>query len=125
MNKHKVISPFAVVVIIFVIGLSFSCSGDDNSTSSNGSSNPPPANAVNIAGLAFSPTNLTVKAGTTVTWTNNDAATHTVTSDNGAFTSSGNLKTNDTYQFTFMTAGSYPYHCTIHPSMQATITVTP
>ena len=85
----------------------------------------PPPNSVSITGFAFSPKTLSVKQGTTVTWTNKDATTHTVTSDNGGFTSSGNLSQNETYQVTFNTVGNFPYHCAIHPSMTGTIGVTP
>jgi plastocyanin len=73
---------------------------------------------------AFSPATLTVPKGTTVIWTNKSDAPHTVTSDNGAFTESSNLSENQTFQTTFTTAGTYTYHCEIHPSMKATIIVT-
>ena len=69
---------------------------------------------------------LTVPAGTRVTWTNQDTAPHTVTSDTGAFDSgiATSLSNGATFSFTFATAGSFAYHCEIHPSMKATITVT-
>jgi plastocyanin len=97
------------------------------SCSSNPSGpNPGPGpNGVSIAGLAFNPPGLNVKTGTKVTWTNNDNVTHTVTSDNGGFTSSGNLGPGSSYSVTFTTAGSFSYHCTIHPTMKGTINVTP
>jgi plastocyanin len=60
--------------------------------------------------------------GTTVTWTNNDSVTHTVTADAGAF-DSGALSPGHTYSFTFRTSGTYSYHCSIHRSMTATIIV--
>ena len=82
-----------------------------------------PPNTVIIQNFAFSPNNLTVKAGTTVTWINKDSTAHTVTSDSGAFTSSGNLNTGTNYTFTFTKAGTYPYHCSIHPSMTGQIIV--
>lgn len=78
--------------------------------------------AIAIEGFAFGPAELTVPAGTTVTWTNNDGAPHTVTADDGSF-GSENLATGDTFSFTFDTPGTYTYHCEIHPSMTATITV--
>ncbi|SYZ73521.1 exported hypothetical protein [Candidatus Zixiibacteriota bacterium] len=114
-------------VLVLAVGmLLYSCSSKSNPTSSSGGGvgggNP---NAVTISGFAFNPSSTTVKMGTTVTWTNNDAVTHTVTSDDGKFTSSGNLGQGAKYSYTFNTAGSYPYHCSIHPSMTGTITVTP
>ena len=78
--------------------------------------------SVEIADFAFSPAELTVPAGTTVTWTNNDSAPHTVTSDDGAF-DSGRLDEGDTFEFTFEEAGTFAYHCDFHPNMTATITV--
>jgi plastocyanin len=79
-------------------------------------------NAVTIASFAFGPASLTVKVGTTVTWTNNDSVTHTVTADAGAF-ASGPLAPGQSFQFTFRKAGTYTYHCSIHPTMTATIIV--
>ncbi|HKF38519.1 MAG TPA: cupredoxin family copper-binding protein, partial [Ktedonobacteraceae bacterium] len=79
-------------------------------------------NSVSIANFAFSPTSLTVKVGTKVSWTNNDSVTHTVTADKGAF-NSGPLAPGSTFSFTFTKAGTYSYHCNIHASMRATIVV--
>jgi plastocyanin len=81
------------------------------------------ANNVTIQGDAFSPSNLTVKVGDTVTWINNDNHDHTVTSDTGAF-NSGNIANGSTFSFTFNTVGTYSYHCSIHTSMTGTIVVT-
>ena len=114
----------AVILGVLAVFVLVSCSGSDKITNSGGGGTPA-ANAVNISGFAFSPGNLTVKAGTEVTWTNKDSAPHTVTSDDSKFASSGNLSQNQTYKITFATAGIYAYHCTIHPSMTGTVTVTP
>jgi plastocyanin len=78
--------------------------------------------AVSIANFAFNPADLTVKAGDSVTWTNNDSAPHTVTSDSGAF-DSGQLSQGAKFTQKFDKAGTYSYHCTNHPSMTAKITV--
>ncbi len=75
-----------------------------------------------IENLAFSPAALTVPIGTTVIWTNNDATTHTVTSNTGLF-DSGSLNNGATFSFTFNTKGTFEYHCTIHTTMHGTITV--
>jgi len=79
--------------------------------------------AVTIKGFAFGPATLEVAAGTTVTWTNEDSTPHTVTGDKNEF-DSGNLDPGKTFTHTFDKAGTFAYHCTIHPSMKATITVT-
>jgi len=80
--------------------------------------------SINISNFAFSPASLTVKAGSTVTWTNNDATTHTVTGDTGTTLNSGNLAPSQTYSKTFTTQGTFGYHCSIHPFMTGTVTVT-
>ena len=80
--------------------------------------------AVTIAGFAFSPGALTVKVGTSVTWTNQDSVAHTVTADDGSF-DSGHLGNGLTFKQTFAKAGTFAYHCAIHRSMTASITVTP
>ena len=83
------------------------------------------SNAVMIKNFAFSPAMLTVKTGSTVTWTNQDTAPHQVASDPGtpvAF-SSDSLANGASYQFTFTQPGTYTYYCTIHPTMKGTIIV--
>jgi plastocyanin len=80
------------------------------------------ANDVFIQGMAFSPSTITVTAGTAVTWTNKDAVTHNVTS-NPALFSSGGMGNGATYSFTFANKGTFNYSCTIHPSMIGTVVV--
>ncbi len=80
--------------------------------------------AVDIAGYAFMPADLTVVTGTTMTWTNQDSFPHTVTSDAGGW-DSGILFQGQSYAVTFATPGTYPIYCAFHHSfMQRTITVT-
>jgi len=77
---------------------------------------------VKIAGFSFDPSTITIKVGTTVKWINLDSAAHTVAADDNSWTSV-RLKQGDTYTHTFDQAGTYPYHCGLHSSMQATIIV--
>ena len=101
--------------------------GMDMPTTSQSTSDKPVAtNSVSIKNFAFDPAVITVKAGTTVTWTNSDQDPHTVTSDgkSGPLNSKP-LNQGDTYQHTFTQAGTFSYLCTIHPFMTATVTVTP
>ncbi len=79
---------------------------------------------VSIANFEFTPNNLTVHVGTKVTWTNSDSAPHTVTADDGSF-SSGTLNKDGTFSFTFSKEGTFAYHCANHPSMLASVTVVP
>lgn len=75
-----------------------------------------------IEGFAFNPGALDVAAGTTVTWTNNDSAPHTVTATDGSF-QSGTLQQGDSFSYTFETAGEFSYFCEFHANMTATVTV--
>jgi plastocyanin len=77
---------------------------------------------VKIDNYTFEPQKLTIKAGTTVTWKNQDDIPHTVTSTTRAFKSKA-LDTDDSFSFTFTTPGTYEYFCSLHPHMTATIVV--
>ena len=78
------------------------------------------SNSINIQNFAFSPATLTVKKGTTVTWTNNDSAPHQIKS---ATFNSGQLGNGQSFSFAFDTAGTFDYSCAIHPSMLGKIIV--
>jgi plastocyanin len=95
-----------------------SAAGTDGSTTTAAAG----GDAVAIADYAFSPTPLTVAAGTTVTWTNADDFDHTTTADDGAW-DSGPLSTGDPFEHTFEEPGTFAYHCDIHNFMQAEIVV--
>ena len=78
---------------------------------------------VRIEDFAFSPANIVVDVGTTVTWTNYGSIGHTVTSDDGDELDSALLDREDTFSHTFDQPGEYFYHCTPHPNMQGLVTV--
>jgi plastocyanin len=82
-----------------------------------------PATAISIDNFTFTPQSLTVKAGTTVTWTNKDDIPHGIAATNNAFKRSQALDTDDSFSFTFTTPGSYQYFCYVHPHMTGTIVV--
>jgi plastocyanin len=79
---------------------------------------------VQIDNFAFAPAALTVTAGTTVTWKNEDDSPHRIGDKNGTFKSTA-LDTDDTFSHTFAAPGEYPYICTIHPYMVGKIIVKP
>lgn len=96
-----------------------------NPSSTGAPAAPVTGNAVAIKNFAFSPATLKVKVGTTVTWTNQDADAHTVTSaGSGGPLHSAALTTHGTYSYTFTKPGTYAYLCTIHPFMTGTVEVT-
>ncbi|MDJ0831984.1 MAG: cupredoxin family copper-binding protein [Gammaproteobacteria bacterium] len=78
---------------------------------------------LNIQGMAFQPASMTVKAGSTVTWVNNDSAPHTVTSTDGGPLASGTLNRGSSYSVTLDQPGTYNYVCKFHPRMRASIVV--
>lgn len=79
---------------------------------------------VGIDGFAFTPSEITVTPGTTVTWANHDQVPHTVTAkDKGGELSSQALDTDDTYAHTFTRPGDYAYYCTVHPFMTGVVHV--
>lgn len=84
---------------------------------------PAAAGAVTIVDFGFEPAALSVAVGSTVTWTNDGSAPHTVKWSDGT-SESPNLGSGATYERTFDAAGEYPYVCGIHGSMKGTITVT-
>ena len=78
--------------------------------------------AVTIDNFTFNPQRLTVSAGSTVTWTNNDTTAHTSTATDGSW-NSGTIAPGATFSRAFPARGTFPYHCTIHPGMVGTVTV--
>lgn len=78
--------------------------------------------SVTIVNFSFQPATLTIPVGTTVTWTNQDTAPHTSTSDTGVW-NSGTLSTGQSYSRTFSQPGTFPYHCNVHPNMHGTVVV--
>ncbi len=80
------------------------------------------ANSSSLTSTAYSPNPITVTRGSTVTWTNNDTVTHTATADSGSW-NSGGLAPGTSYSTTYQIAGTYPYHCTIHPNMVGSVIV--
>jgi plastocyanin len=113
-SKSRILISIAILFTIFSISVSCKKTTDTQGT--------PGTNEVFIQGMAFDPGTITVAANTTITWTNKDGVAHTVTSNTGLF-DSGTINPNATYSHLFATAGTYPYHCTIHPSMTASVVV--
>lgn len=81
------------------------------------------AASATIDNFAFNPAELTVTAGTTVTWTNNQGVPHTVTSDTAGVFDSGILNQGQSFSFTFNEAGGFAYHCEVHPTMRGVVQV--
>jgi plastocyanin len=108
--------------------------GDDNATASPGTSQattsqsggtprPSSTNAVTIDNFAFSPATITVKPGTRVTVANHDSTAHTATSDDGSSFDTGDIDPGSSKTITLSKAGTFAYHCNIHPFMHGRIVV--
>jgi plastocyanin len=120
---------FSLALVALLLGISLGCGGSTPSTTTSPSTPAPSGTAVSIVvgartltTTAYSPNPVTVAVGGTVTWTNNDSITHTSVSDTGVW-NSGGIGAGQSFSQTFSTAGTYPYHCSIHPGMVGTITV--
>lgn len=120
-------------LLVLVAGaiVAASCGGNSYSGGSGPSFTPVPAGANTVlvpSGTYYGGTNgytpspLTVTAGTTVVWGNNDITEHTSVSDNGQW-NSGNIESGKTFSQKFDTPGTYNYHCSIHSFMHGTIVV--
>lgn len=143
MNK-SVIGGLVVLVILLAGGGLLLANHKSSDTSSNasksttvndggtmqpanesGSSKAVATTTVSIKDMAFSPADIAVKVGDTVTWTNNDSVAHTVTeTDSQTGPKSQNIEPGKSFVYTFDKAGTYKYDCSIHPSMTGTVTVT-
>ena len=82
------------------------------------------ATVVAMQNYAFLPATVTVSAGSTVTWTNNDSVDHQPMSDTGAWDAGVVPAGTSSRGLVFSTPGTYPYHCVFHPDMTGTIVVT-
>lgn len=106
-----------IVVVLIIFGILSTRSNSNKNVQSSTVRN------VSIKNIAFNPSKITVAKGTTIIWTNNDSATHTVTSNNDSFTSSGDLAPGASYEVTFKNTGNYGYFCSIHSQMTGQIIV--
>lgn len=97
---------------------------DEGAAGSASQTQPVSATAVAITDFAFSPASITVKKGTTVTWTNNDSSEHTVTRTGNTGPDSQLFGKGETFSYTFTEAGTFNYFCEPHPSMKGTVVVT-
>ena len=132
-----------LVLLIACLALTLAaCGGDDDDDDDGGSGTTatqteqtdtgaaPPAGgggteSVDIPSISFDPENVTVAAGTTVTWTNSDDLPHTVTKDGGpgADFDSGDIEPGGEFEQTFDAPGTVDYVCTIHPGQAGSVTV--
>jgi amicyanin len=142
MKKNSLIAVVVAAAVVLVGGLAIyatnqnkphSMSGmsssemkdmDSDNMADKSSDTAEATNSVTIQDFAYSPKHITVKVGTTVTWTNQDSVKHNVVSDADDGPDGPLLAKGETYNYTFKKAGSFDYHCDPHPYMKGTVTVT-
>lgn len=119
-----VLSALLVLSIAIVAGSGCGSSSSDGDGSGGGGATTVTGNTAEVMmqGSKFNPADLVVDRGATVTWSNDDSTTHTVTASNKVF-DSGNMSKGQNFGYTFNESGTFEYACTIHPSMKGKITV--
>lgn len=114
MRVAGLVMPLVVIALLLLVAGTASVTANDQPSAATAE--------VKIDNFSFGPETLTVTAGTTVTWTNRDDIPHTVVSTDGVFKSKVR-DTDEKFSYTFATAGTYPYYCSVHPKMTGKIVV--
>jgi len=129
-NSNSVRWVILIVLLVPCIAVCGCTSSGPSTSPATTQTQVPGAMTINIQNFAFNPASITVPKGTTVTWVNEDTADHQIINDAQGSTGQGTVFTSSSlqkgaqYSFRFDTPGTYPYHCSIHPSMKATVIVT-
>jgi plastocyanin len=131
------LSSSRLAIVSAILMLAVACGGGSSSSPAAPSPTPSPAppppsassssvtiptGAATLGNRAYTPDDVNVSVGATVTWTNTDSVSHTSTSDVSGW-NSGIVAPGGQFSFAFQTAGTFRYHCAIHPGMIGTVTV--
>ena len=123
-----------LVVVSAILFIAVACGGGDASPPASPSPTPSPVpgdssssvvipvGAAVLGNRAYTPDDLNISVGATVTWMNTDSESHTSTSDAVGW-NSATIAPGGRYSRAFQTTGVFPYHCAIHPGMVGTVTV--
>jgi amicyanin len=127
MKKNKVIFGILALVVVVgvIVGIAMSSKKNNPMNMASSTNSAVATNMVTIKDYMFGPASIKIKAGTKVTWTNQDAVNHTITADTSSSDApnSMDIAKGQSYSFTFTKAGTYTYHCFPHPYMHGTVTV--
>jgi plastocyanin len=137
--KRRIVAIVIVAVIIVgviavvlaankrqTVGQPTNTTPNTNSATAQSSQTSAPSNTtgqVTMTNMLFTPSQISVKNGESVTWSNKDTTAHTVTIDKGNGPNSGPIAPGSTYTYTFNQTGSFQYHCDLHSAMHGTIVV--
>ena len=115
------------LIVVSILSSSLAAAACGNSSPAPAPSGPAttvsiPSGASTLTLSAYNPNPVNVTVGTTVRWANSDSVAHTSTADGGAW-NSGTVNGGGTFDFKFQSAGTFSYHCTIHPNMVGTVVV--
>ncbi|MEK7167482.1 MAG: plastocyanin/azurin family copper-binding protein [Patescibacteria group bacterium] len=109
-----------ITTLISGCGLTYTTQPVNSNTANSNSVSTSPV-SISIQDYSFNPATVTVKTGTTVTWTNKDSVSHPVKAD--GIWDSGPLGKDQSFSRTFSQAGTFNYYCSAHPRMKGTIIV--
>jgi plastocyanin len=118
--------PKAALLLLMAVAIPLAgCGGGSASTSASTASSSASSGqqAVTIVDYTYKPAQLTVAAGTTVEFTNQDSTPHTATSKQSGAIETGSIDTGKTGEITLDKPGTYAYYCAFHPFMKGTIEV--
>ena len=114
--KKTIIPLISGIMLLF-----FACS-KSSYNDSNGGGGTPSDNPIYMRGSVYSAPNITLFAGSKITWINDDNMVHTVTANDASF-NSGDINPGSSFSYTFNTIGTYHYHCVHHIGMTAVVTI--
>ena len=122
-RRWYVVGAGVAVMMLALLVIVAGCGGSSTTTTAVGPATSTAGGPqVIMKNIAYVPATLTIKVGQTVTWVNQDSVQHDVVANKGEF-KSGLFGQGSTFSFTFTTAGTYAYYCSIHPHMLGTIIV--
>jgi plastocyanin len=123
--KSRALAAMGIAVVVLAL---VGCGGSSNPAApapvaSGGGGGAQADVTITISGFQFSPNPASVKVGQTVSWRNGDSVSHTATADGGAFDTSTIAPGATSSPVTMSAAGTFSYHCAVHPGMIASVTV--
>ena len=118
----KKIIHFTVILLFSGIMVLFFACSKSSYNDPYGGGGAPPENPISMKGSVYSIPNITLAAGSKITWINDDNMVHTVTANDASF-NSGDINPGSSFSYRFNTVGTFNYHCLHHAGMTAVVTI--